>query len=369
MRIRPLDLPVALGTALSVAGAVTVVRNCRSAARPPTDPPVVIEPVSVLLPARNEAHRITPTLLSLLAQRNLADLEIIVLDDDSSDGTGDLVLQLADGDPRVRVIKGRPLAEGWKGKPHACMQLSEAARGSVLIFVDADVEFAPHAMASAVTMLRQANLGLLSPFPRQVMGSLVERLYQPMVNWTLMSNMKAAVDPATGLPPTSVANGQFLVFDAAAYRAFGGHEAVKAVTAEDFAILHVLLSTGAKAAAVDGTDLASCRMYSGAIELVDGYTKWLSDWIDTPSKVAWSNAMIGLVHVLPSVAALRGSRVGLAGYAAAVAGRVVVARRFNEPAFPSSLAHPAACVMSGAMIVESRRRKKRNVATWKGRTV
>jgi glycosyltransferase involved in cell wall biosynthesis len=304
----------------------------------------------------------------LLAQEGLADLEILVLDDDSTDGTGDLVLRIADGDQRVRVLHGRPLAEGWKGKPHACMQLAEAARGSVLIFVDADVEFTPHAMASAVTMLRAAKLGLLSPFPRQVMGSTVERLYQPMVNWTLMSNMPSKADPDTGLPPTAVANGQFLVFDAEAYRKAGGHESVKAMTAEDFAILHVLLATGAKAAAIDGTTLASCRMYAGGKELVDGYTKWLSDWIDTPKKIAWSVGMIGLVQVLPPAAALRGSRIGLLGYLAAVAGRIVVARRFAEPA-AWALTHPAACVMSAGMIVESKRRKTRKLATWKGRSL
>ncbi|MGQ0843258.1 MAG: glycosyltransferase [Sporichthyaceae bacterium] len=369
MKLRPLDVPVAVGTVLSIAGAVTVIRNCISAQRPPYPPPAVTETVSVLIPARNEAHRISPTLLSLLAQEHVTDLEIVVLDDDSSDGTGEVVTRLADGDPRVRVISGRPLAEGWRGKPHACMQLAQAARGSVLIFVDADVEFAPHAVASAVTMLREHGLGLLSPFPRQVMGTPIERLYQPMVNWTLMSNMAKKVDPATGLPPTNFANGQFMVFDADAYLRAGGHEAVKTAIVEDFTILHVLLASGAKAAAIDGTQLASCRMYSGGRELVDGYAKWLADLIDTPKKVAWSAGMIALVQVLPPLAALRGSRIGLLGYAAAVAGRVVVARRFGEPGLPWSLAHPAACAMSAGMIVESRRRKKRRTASWKGRTL
>jgi hypothetical protein len=140
------------------------------------------------------------------------------------------------------------------------------------------------------------------------------------------------------------------------------------VTAEDFAILHVLLATGAKAAAVDGTSLAWCRMYSGGSELVDGYTKWLSDWIDTPRKIAWSVGMIGLVQVLPPAAALRGSRIGLLGYLAAVAGRAVVARRFAEPAM-WSLTHPVGCLMSAGMIVESKRRKTRKLATWKGRSL
>jgi len=362
-------LPVAVGSALAIAEAAKVVRNAGRAKRPPEHPPTVTERVSVLLPARNEAHRITPTVLSLLAQTGVADLEILVLDDDSSDGTGDLVLRLADGDPRLRVLKGRPLAEGWKGKPHACMQLAEAATGSVLVFVDADVEFAPHAMAASVAQLREARLGLLSPFPRQVMGSPVERIYQPLVNWTLMATMSPDIDPETGLPPTVVANGQFLVFDADAYRTAGGHAAVKQAVLDDGGLLFAVLGSGGKAAAVDGTGVAACRMYSGAGELVDGYTKWLCEWVNSPRKVMEISGAVVLLQVLPALAALRGSRVGLAGYLGVVAARITLARRFGEPPLPYSFTHPVAAVMSCGLIVESRRRQKRNLRTWKGRAV
>jgi glycosyl transferase family 2 len=369
MRIRPFDVPVVIGSALSIAGAVTVIRNTARAPAPPADPPVCRETITVAIPARNEAARIGPTLRSLLAQERVPRLEILVLDDDSTDGTTELVLKVADGDPRLRVLAGAPLAAGWKGKPHACAQLAEAATGSVLVFVDADVEFAPLALAASVAMLRSGGLGLLSPFPRQLMGSPVERLYQPMVNWTLMSNMPTQPDPATGLPTTAVANGQFLVFDAAAYRVAGGHAAVKDAVAEDLAILHVLLASGAKAAAVDGTAIASCRMYTSGGELVDGYTKWLCDWVDTRRKVIWAAGAITLINLVPTGAALRGSKIGLLGYLSAVAGRVAVARRFNEPAFPYSLAHPAGCAMSLGMIVESRRRQRHGSRSWKGRAV
>jgi hypothetical protein len=362
-------LPVAVGSALAIAEAVKVVRNTGRAQRPPEHPPTVTETVSVLVPARNEAHRITPTVLSLLAQTGVPNLEILILDDDSTDGTGDLVLGLANGDPRLRVLKGRPLAEGWKGKPHACMQLAEAATGSVLVFVDADVEFAPHAMAASVTQLRAAKLGLLSPFPRQVMGSPTERLYQPLVNWTLMATMAPEIDPETGLPPTVVANGQFLVFDAEAYRAAGGHAAVKQAVLDDGGMLFAVLGSGGKAAAVDGTGLAACRMYSGAGELVDGYTKWLCEWVNSSRKVVEISGAVALLQLLPAAAALRGSKVGLAGYLGVAAARVTLARRFGEPPFPYSFTHPVASVVSVGLIVESRRRQKHNLRSWKGRSV
>jgi hypothetical protein len=184
-----------------------------------------------------------------------------------------------------------------------------------------------------------------------------------------MANLPPSCDAATGLPATAVANGQFLMVDAEAYRRAGGHGAIKQAVTDDLALLHAILATGAKAAAVDGTALAACRMYSGRAELVDGYTKWMCDWVDSRRKLAWVAGCVGLMDLLPAVAALRGSRVGLVGYLGPVLARAVVARRFAEPPLPYALAHPAAAAMSLGLIVESRRRNRRGGRTWKGRAV
>jgi hypothetical protein len=197
----------------------------------------------------------------------------------------------------------------------------------------------------------------------------MERLYQPMINWTLMSNMPAKPDPSTGLPTTTVANGQFLVFDTAAYRQAGGHGAVKGAVGEDLAILRVMVASGAKAAAVNGGAIASCRMYDNGTDLLDGNTKWMCEWVDTRRKLLWSAAAITLINLVPPAAALRGSRLGLAGYLSAVASRIAVSRRFNESTSPYVLAHPVACALSWVMMVESRRQARRGSRTWKGRTL
>src|SRR4029077_15360358 len=113
--------------------------NLRTLRTPLPEPPEVTERVSVLIPVRNEAARIEGCLARVLAQVGVPDLQILVLDDGSSDGTGDLARSFAEEDGRVRVIDGTELPDGWLGKPHACADLAAAADGDVLVFVDADV--------------------------------------------------------------------------------------------------------------------------------------------------------------------------------------------------------------------------------------
>ena len=334
------------------------------------------ERVSILLPARNEAGRIAPTLRSLLAQEGIADLEILVLDDGSTDGTADVIRQAVGTDPRVKVIDGPddPPPPGWLGKAWACQRLAQEASGTVLVFVDADVHLQPGAVASTIRHMRDAGLDLLSPYPRQIAVTPAERITQPLVTWSWMASLPVRITENSHYPSMAAACGQFLVVDARAYRISGGHSAVAGMILEDVGLLRALKRHGFRGAPADGSAVASCRMYSSADEIYFGYTK--SVWSAFgPSVVAYGMAAVLVAsYVAPPVFALlgpgRATRAwGTAGYAAGVLGRWLVARRTGERVWPDVLAQPVSAAAFAGLIVESMRRHRAGRLTWRGRPI
>lgn len=349
------------GTVLAVAGTVHQVLNLRGLRVPPADPPPVRGAVSVLIPARDEAHRIAATVTSVLAQTGVPDLEVLVLDDGSTDGTADVVRAAAAGDPRLTVLTGRPPAPGVLGKPHACAQLAAAARSELLVFVDADVVLAPHAVAAALAVLDDAGLDLLCPWPRQLADGAGPRLVQPLQPWSWMVTLPLRLAERSPRPSMAAANGQFLVVRATALDAVGGP--VDAVL-DDIALARAVKRAGGRAGLADGSDLASCRMYADWAALSAGYRKSLwTAFGPTPA----IPALLALAYLVPPLAALRGSPVGLLGYAAAVAGRVLAARRTGDRAWPDALAHPVSVAALIWLWLGSWAGRWRGTLTWKGR--
>ena len=363
-----------IGAALAVAGTAHAIWNARRLRVPPADPPPVAEPVAVLLPVRDEEQRVEPCLRSLLAQRGLRDLRVLVLDDGSTDNTVDVVRRAAGADPRVELLTGAPLPAGWWGKTWACQQLVDAATAAerapaVLVFVDADVVLAPHAVAAATALLRWSGLDLVSPYPRQVAVGAAERLVQPLLQWSWLTTLPLRVAERSARPSLAAANGQLLVVDTGAYLVAGGHAAVRGELLEDVARLRAVKRSGGRGGVVDGTDLATCRMYDGWPALREGYAKSLWSAFGSRAGAASVLGLLGIAYVLPPLAALRGSRAGLVGYAAAVAGRVVTARCTGGPAWPDALAHPASVVIFGVLVADSLRRRRSGGLTVRGRPV
>ncbi|MEV4139556.1 glycosyltransferase [Dactylosporangium sp. NPDC049742] len=321
--------------------------------------------VAVLLPLRDEAARVEPCLRALLALRGAP--RILVLDDGSTDGTADLVRSVC-GD-RVTLLAGRPLPAGWLGKPHACQQLADAAGlagdADLLVFLDADVILAPGAVEAAATLLGDAEVGLLSPYPRIIAGSPGERLVQPLLQWSWLTFLPLRAMERSPRPSLAAAGGQFLLVTRAAYDRAGGHAAVRDKVLEDIELARAVKRTGGRIALADGSDLATCRMYTSWREVVDGYSKSLWASFGSPAgATAVVSLLLGLYVLLP-LTVLAGCWQGLAGYLLGVAGRVVSARTTGGRAWPDALAHPVSVLLFAWLVLRSYRRRGR--VSWKGR--
>jgi hypothetical protein len=359
--------PVWVGSGLAVVGTAHQLLNLRGLRVPPADPPPVDEPVTVALPVRDEAHRVAPAVAAALDQRKVPDLELLVLDDGSTDGTAQVVRAVADGDPRLRVLRGTDPVPGLPGKPHACAQLAAAARGSVLVFVDADVLLTPHAVAAAVATMRGAGLDLLSPWPRQIADGPAARLVQPLLQWSWMVSLPLRRAERSPRAAMCAANGQFLVVDADALARAGGFGGVAGAVLDDLAVARAVKRAGGRVGVADGSELAACRMYDGWAELSAGYRKSLWAAFGPAPASAAVAAVLALTYVVPPLAALGGSRTGLVGYAAGVASRVLAARHSGGRAWPDALAHPASVTALLGLLAASWRGHRRGTLTWKGR--
>lgn len=366
---------LAAALAATAATAHTAVNRARLR-RPPTDPPATLEPLSVLVPARDEAATIGACVAALLGSTGLADVEVLVGDDGSTDGTAEAARAAAGGDPRLRVLAVPTPPTGWLGKPHACAHLAAHARAPVLVFVDADVVVAPHGLAATVALLRAAGADLVSPYPRVVADGWLARLVQPLLQWSWLTFLPLSAVEASPRPSLAAAAGQLLAVDARAYHRAGGHRTVAGDVVEDVALARAVKATGGRVCLADGSATATCAMYGSAGELVDGYAKSLAVAFGPPPAAAAVMAALAWMYVWPPVAAAGGvarrragrATVGMAGYLAGVAGRAVTARATGGRV-GDAWAHPASIAALAALTAESARRRRAGTAAWKGRTI
>ena len=365
---------VGIGTAAACLGTAHAAVNAALLRRPPGSESTARHAaplrVSVLIPARGEELRIEDCLRCVLAQHS-AHCEIvavIVLDDQSSDATSERVASYGS---RVRLIRGEGPAPGWLGKPAACARLAEAAEptSDLLVFLDADVRLLPAAIDSAARMIEDLGLDLISPYPRQLAHGGAERLVQPLLQWSWLTTLPLRWAERSSRPSLGAANGQFLVVRRDAYLRAGGHRAVRSQVLDDLALLRAIKAAGGHGTVVDGTELATCRMYQGGRELADGYTKSLWAAFGSPAGAVAALGLLIVSYVLPAAAMLRGSRVGALGYAAGVLGRAIAARRTGGRAWPDSAAHPFSILALAGLTARSFAMHRAGTAQWRGRSV
>jgi cellulose synthase/poly-beta-1,6-N-acetylglucosamine synthase-like glycosyltransferase len=351
----------------------------------------IANPVSVLIPARNEEQNIRATLEAVLANRD-ATFEVIVLDDHSTDHTAAIVSELAARDARVRLESAPPLPAGWCGKQHACHVLAGLARHPLLVFIDADVRLAPDALARMAgfmgggiddlkarqTVNHQSSIinrpALASGVPYQELGTFSERLLLPLIHFVLLGYLPMPLMRWTKLAGFSAGCGQLFIARRDAYFAAGGHAAIRATLHDGVKLPRLFRRAGLQTDLFDATDLATCRMYHSNAETWRGLGKNATEGLAAPGTILPMTALLLGGQVLPLVLlafapALSSAALMFAGTAAVLAyfPRLVGAWRFRQ-SIGSALLHPLGVL---ALLVIQWHALFRQVAgkpaEWKGR--
>jgi chlorobactene glucosyltransferase len=229
--------------------------------------------VSVIVPARNEAHNIARCMSSILST-TYPNLELIVVDDSSTDETAAIARAAAAGDPRARVITSPPLPDGWFGKQWACATGAKVARGSVLQFTDADTVHSADLVTRSTNAMRGARAQLFSVAGRQELGGFWEKVIQPQI-FTILSMRYGGTESVSEATSVSnkIANGQCIFVTHDSYDAIGGHGAVRSSVAEDLMLAQRFFAARKRVVLMLGVNQLSTRMYASLGEIIRGWRK------------------------------------------------------------------------------------------------
>jgi chlorobactene glucosyltransferase len=343
--------------------------------------PVEGTPLSVIIPARNESTTIETVVRSILAS-SYRPLELLVVDDRSTDDTAAIVERLAKTDARLRLLRGEPLPPGWYGKPWACAQGARAATGDILVFTDADTRHEPELLGRAVGALRRESADLVTVAPHQRCVTFWERVIMPQI-WLLLGLRyhPRRVNRAQRERDV-IANGQFILTTREAYEAIGTHAAVRHEVAEDLALAQTCLRHGRRLHFAFAERLMETRMYQDLGSLLEGWSKnvYLGGRRSFPNEPALRAlvpvmliAALGFWLVPPVIllAGLLGADTG--GLVPAAAAAVGLSALFwgtlsfgMKIPVPYGLLYPLGTVMALFIVLRSTWRGPRRVE-WRGR--
>ena len=357
----PALVALALAVLPALFGAVNLVLLARAWGKPPAG-----ARVAILIPARNEAANIAACLDAALAQLGVP-VDIVVMDDGSTDATAAIVQAAAARDARVRLVAAPPLPPGWTGKVHACARLAEAAPAHCthLLFIDADVRLAPDAAAALAGHAARTGIAMVSGVPRQAIRSLGEGLTVPAINLLLLGYLPGGGRAFTRRPDLAAACGQPILADRVAYHAVGGHGAVMGVLHDGLALARRFRAEGHRTEVVDGAPLATCRMYGGFREAWAGFVKNAREGMATPLGLPVWTVLLAGAHLWPW--ALLPAPAAFGALALTFALRAAITWRAREPWWTVAL-HPLTVLVALAIQWTALARSAfGRPAGWKGR--
>ena len=332
---------------------------------------------SVLIPARNEEANIAMAVRSILQEQEV-DLELIVLDDGSTDRTAQIVREIAAGDARLVLEMAPAMPPGWSGKQHACHTLAHLARHPLLIFIDADVRLNPGALARISRFMIHSGAALASGVPGQRTRTFSEGLLIPLIHFVLLGflpirSMRTRRDPAFG-----AGCGQLFVAQRAAYMACDGHRAIRGTLHDGSKLPRVFRAAGFATDLFDATDLAVCRMYSSNREVWSGLGRSAHEGLGSPSVIGPATVLLLGGQVIPFLAlaaillGLPASALALwlalLGIAVSLLSRLIGVFRFRQSLL-GALLHPVGiCALLAIQWFAFFRARRNRPAVWRGRS-
>ena len=323
--------------------------------------------VSIIIPARDEARVIERTVRAFLAQ-TYPHFELIVVNDRSADATGAILRSIED--ERLVVIDGEEPSAGWLGKPWALHQGSRHAHGEILLFVDADVIYAPDALRAAVATFEQRRPALLTLLPFFELHGFGENASMPMLALTCFTFLPTWLSNRTRGVALAIGGGTGNLVLRDAYDAAGGHEALKDSVVDDVGLARLIRRSGGLTIVVRGDDLIALRMYHGLREVIEGFTKNSFAVAGRNYVVAFLFAAGCLVfHLVPYILALTSDRISIATVVVITATRLILFRSLRYRLDNALLLHPIMAAIWLWIFVRSTwltgvRRK----LLWRGRT-
>jgi chlorobactene glucosyltransferase len=226
--------------------------------------------VSVVVPTRNEAYRIEKCIRSLKAQ-TYPQLEILIVDD-STDNTLEVIRSIIGTDPRFNIIKQEQLPDGWVGKPFALQQGSKLAKGEYLLFIDADTFHDPMLITRSIDYALEHDTDLLSLVPNNTLESFWEKLIQPIPLTFISAGMPLA---KVNKPDSKIgiAFGPFMLIKHTVFDKIGGYESIKGRIADDVEMGKLVKDSGYKVGLINGQTMMHVRMYENFHEIWEGWSK------------------------------------------------------------------------------------------------
>ena len=259
--------------------------------------------ISICIPARNEADNIAACVQAALESR-WPNLEVIVVDDRSEDGTADVARAAGAGDKRLHIVEGSEPPGGWAGKPWACVRGAGEARGQVICFVDADVRLAPDAIGALLETMVSEDLRLISAYGSWELHSFWERVLIPAVGWLIRGAVSLDQVNDSGRPE-AFANGQLIMVERNAYESMQGHQCVRSEILEDVRLAEQFKRRGFSAGMRVAPWAFQVRLYSSLGEIIRGYTKNLYEGMGRqPSLALGAILFIFVGALLPWIALL-----------------------------------------------------------------